>query len=440
MFNEAMSPPHRGSPAPPAAPAVPPRPPADPEWLTILMKDVPPALRDYPLHAVCHAGVESAVRAQLNEGANPNAHVSDTVVEVRRRGTTPLIVAARAGHVHVIVALLEAGANVDLAKCDGGTPLYIAAQNAIIPVLECLVQRGADLDLADEDGYSPLQVAVERCNVEVVQCLVSAGANVNAEMGLGCGTPLLIASDMGNFSIAECLLKAGANANDADPSGFTPLYMAAQNGHDPIIGSLVEHGALVDLAMPGGGTPLLIASQQGRVRAVKCLLKAGANANLGDRDGTTPLYMACAHGWVEARAPVRVGGRRQTGTRGAAACGKGARTLLRTADALNLTPHACCPFPRPPRLAGRIEGPHADDGEPARVCRREPRPKRRLDAIARGRAEGSRADHGATPEARCLCGPRRAGRLDSTDHSRAGGVRPNDPSPRRRGRQPGAPH
>ena len=60
--------------------------------------------------------------------------------------TTPLIVAAREGHLGTIRILLGAGARVDLAKADGCTPLFIAAQEGELDVVRCLLQHHAAVD------------------------------------------------------------------------------------------------------------------------------------------------------------------------------------------------------------------------------------------------------------------------------------------------------
>ena len=41
---------------------------------------------------------------------------------------TPVNLAAQQGHTHVVMELIKAGADVNLARNDGATPLYMAAQ------------------------------------------------------------------------------------------------------------------------------------------------------------------------------------------------------------------------------------------------------------------------------------------------------------------------
>jgi ankyrin repeat protein len=56
---------------------------------------------------------------------------------------TPLFVAAQKGHEPVVRALLEAGADINIARNDGATPLYIAAQKGHAAIVTMLRDSGA---------------------------------------------------------------------------------------------------------------------------------------------------------------------------------------------------------------------------------------------------------------------------------------------------------
>ncbi|KXZ44528.1 hypothetical protein GPECTOR_66g256 [Gonium pectorale] len=61
---------------------------------------------------------------------------------------TPLHIAACEGYVKAIVALLQAGANIDAANKDGWTPLHIVAKNGHVKAIAALLQAGANIDAA----------------------------------------------------------------------------------------------------------------------------------------------------------------------------------------------------------------------------------------------------------------------------------------------------
>ena len=114
-------------------------------------------------------------------------------------GFTPLIFAARGGHLDAVAALLDAGADVDDTLSDGQSVLVVAVANANWDVAQQLLDRGADPDLAGA-GWSALHQAVRtrRMNVgfgapgpipsgstdsiDVIRKLLARGVDVNARM------------------------------------------------------------------------------------------------------------------------------------------------------------------------------------------------------------------------------------------------------------------
>ncbi|MGE3886354.1 MAG: ankyrin repeat domain-containing protein [Vicinamibacterales bacterium] len=72
-------------------------------------------------------------------------------------GFTPLLFAARDGHLESVLALLDAGAGINqVAVSDGNSPLMTALVNGHFDLAKVLVERGADVNLAAENGATPL--------------------------------------------------------------------------------------------------------------------------------------------------------------------------------------------------------------------------------------------------------------------------------------------
>ena len=73
-------------------------------------------------------------------------------------GITPLSWAAMSGHKDVVVAMVEAGADVNARNSDGATPLIAAAFFGRSEVVKTLLKLGARVDVTNNEGESPLDV------------------------------------------------------------------------------------------------------------------------------------------------------------------------------------------------------------------------------------------------------------------------------------------
>jgi ankyrin repeat protein len=117
-------------------------------------------------------------------------------------GLTPLLHAARQGHVDAALALLDAGADVNQPSGgDHTTPLLMASINGQFDLAMKLLERGADPNLASDAGTTPLFAALERnwaarasyshpiehqqqktTYLELLKALLEAGADPNVRL------------------------------------------------------------------------------------------------------------------------------------------------------------------------------------------------------------------------------------------------------------------
>jgi ankyrin repeat protein len=117
-------------------------------------------------------------------------------------GLTPLLHAARQGHVEASLALLDAGADINQPSAgDRTTPLLMAAVNGQFDLALILLKRGANPNLASTAGTTPLFATLERTwaprasyahpienqqqkatHLELLKALLEAGADPNVRL------------------------------------------------------------------------------------------------------------------------------------------------------------------------------------------------------------------------------------------------------------------
>jgi ankyrin repeat protein len=245
--------------------------------------------------------------------------------DVDGRGTngyTPVMEAARLGHVDVLTFLLTSGANVNLINFDSRTALHLAVVREQLKAVSVLLAFDANAELGDSNGQTPLMLAAKQCNVDLSKSLIEASPNsvqaidkegdsalgIAAYHGqleivrllLDCGvalslssggapTPLMLAAGKGHVEILKCLLGKGARVDEMTWNGLTALAFAAEEGQVESIRTLLAHGAGLNKHEVGSAA-LATAAQRGHEEVLKLLLENDANVNAQDADGDSALH------------------------------------------------------------------------------------------------------------------------------------------------------
>ena len=228
------------------------------------------------------------VNVLLDAGADPNDGV-----------TLPL--AASAGDIQVLEALLARGAHVDQRwASDGSTALYAILQwSRTADGVLWLLAHGADPNAVfSENGETPLHVAARAWDVPVVEAMVARGADITRRRADG-RTPYAVAELNGNRAVADWLLAHGASP---ELSAVDRLVAACSRGDRAAAEALLaKNDGLKSEITDDHYIAFHQAAERGDVRALEAMLAAGFDPNRPDASiGKTALHSAAMEGWPEA--------------------------------------------------------------------------------------------------------------------------------------------
>ena len=284
-------------------------------------------------------------RGSQTAGVDRNYQLNELVAA--QGGLTPLLLAAREGHVESVQALLEAGADLNQVSAgDRTSPLLIATINGHFDLAMALLAKGADPKAAAENNATPLYGAL---NVEWAPKALypQPRAQINQQASyLDLMKALLDKGADPNVRLNKKIWYSGYSfdLSGVDETGATPFWRAAYASDVDAMKMLVAYGAdpsirteriagrpragdverdVKDVSglppVPVGGpavTPLQAAAgvgygegfaanshrfaPVGMLAAVKYLIEElHADVNAFDHEGNTALHHAAARGDVE---------------------------------------------------------------------------------------------------------------------------------------------
>lgn len=204
-------------------------------------------------------------------------------------GRSPILIAALDGDTNIVKLLLSKGAQVD------NIALYGAAQYGHLAVVKALIEAGANVNMSLDTGETPLLAAANSGHGDIVKYLLAQHANVEAK-DVDHATAVHLAAEEGHVDILKELVAANAPVNIKTLNGDTPLYVAAQNGHLAAVQILLSAGSKVDAKIKSGATALHAATIHGSIELIKILINAGTDVNVQNKKGVTPIFIAAQNG------------------------------------------------------------------------------------------------------------------------------------------------
>ena len=173
---------------------------------------------------------EQVLEALLVAGADPKV------------GEFPYLVFAAMGkRLHLVNALIRAGASIDRTIGEGQTALFMsllapdAGRSVDDRCALALLNAGADSSLRHESGAIPIHLAAASNYLGALQALLDRRPqDVDAKTNIGI-TPLMMAATEGHAEAVRLLLKFGADRTLKDDEGLTAKEVAIKNRNEDLV-------------------------------------------------------------------------------------------------------------------------------------------------------------------------------------------------------------
>ncbi|KAL4828878.1 hypothetical protein H8958_017970 [Nasalis larvatus] len=184
--------------------------------------------------------------------AGGSVHFDGETIE----GAPPLWAASAAGHLDVVRSLLRRGASVNRTTRTNSTPLRAACFDGHLEVVRYLVgEHQADLEVANRHGHTCLMISCYKGHREIARYLLEQGAQVNRRSAKG-NTALHDCAESGSLEILQLLLGCKARM-ERDGYGMTPLLAASVTGHTNIVEYLIQEQPSQEQIAGGEAQPAL---------------------------------------------------------------------------------------------------------------------------------------------------------------------------------------
>ena len=175
-------------------------------------------------------------------------------------GNTTLHKAASGGHVECVVALLEAGADIEARNLDGSSPLCVSSS---LPdcgaTAQALLDHGADVNSFPANEQMPICEACRHARIEVVRLLLSRGSS----------------PEVTNFSIFPKTYRKIREVPASYP--WQPIHYVVRSGSVECIDLLLKAGARINLPGKYDESALVEAITYRKFECARFLLKHGAD-------------------------------------------------------------------------------------------------------------------------------------------------------------------
>ncbi len=226
----------------------------------------------------------------------------DSMEQRSNDGKAALHLAAKNGHLFLLQAMLEKGADVNLTEdapaSAGATALHEACRYGHADIVKLLINAGADDTAKNEDGETPAHLVLKKThyrsslNSDQKACLLKElnALDLPDETGK---TPFMLL-DHTDAELLPLFLDRGVDVNRQDQDGMTAMMLYIDKD---MTKELLQAGADLHLADKDGNTVLHHALECGSQDTARYLIRKGADYNRPNNQGITPVHLAVENGF-----------------------------------------------------------------------------------------------------------------------------------------------
>ena len=236
----------------------------------------------------------------IKAGANVNSSTYEDYV-------TPLIGAARRGHVNLVKLYLDSGADVN-CSCIFGTALEEAVAGGNPDCVKLLVRQ-------TKNTHGPFAQAAQFEQLECLKVLLESGIDINSKISIyeqrkeNKVTALMKAASGGHIACIEFLMNRGASVNMVDDYGNNVLMFASMEWKFKAMNYSIRYGIDINATNKQRETALMKVISQPyerlflggtgswqqndcKLECVRLLVESGADVNRQSASGDTALILA----------------------------------------------------------------------------------------------------------------------------------------------------
>ena len=217
--------------------------------------------------------------------------------QVSDDSSSPLMLAAKAGHVNVVQLLLTRGSAINHRNSSQSSALNLAATAGKVEVVKILVDHHANVDNRTNFQSTPLIQATQRTlfgdnELKICELLLKNGADINA-VDRNKTSAILYAAKAGNLSLVKWFLEHQANPKSVNSNGYSLVTFAIESGNSELLHHLIQLGVDIRALHPGRITSFILALTIGRMDMVaEVLQEAPELAEQANPAGIPPLAQA----------------------------------------------------------------------------------------------------------------------------------------------------